>query len=171
MISSRHDGGCPARIYRRASMENSIRDVRSGGRTRNDNQHCSFDNVGKIFLYTKREKFLTNDISHSILYKWLTEDRPRYRGLVKWYDRGLQNLWWEFDSLIPCLKSTVFTVLFCLTGNFVPVKQKALRAGCTRRNEVCYRFAVLRRRAKCSSPSRLMGGGVEAGLPTLLMPF
>ena len=76
-----------------------------------------------------------------------------------------------FDSLIPCLKSTVFTVLFCLTGNFVPVKQKALRAGCTRRNEVCYRFAVLRRRAKCSSPSRLMGGGVEAGLPTLLMPF
>ena len=23
------------------------------------------------------------------------------RGLVKWYDRGLQNLWWEFDSLIP----------------------------------------------------------------------
>ena len=25
-----------------------------------------------------------------------------YRGLVKWYDRGLQNLWWEFDSLIPC---------------------------------------------------------------------
>ncbi len=28
--------------------------------------------------------------------------RARYRGLVKWYDRGLQNLWWEFDSLIPC---------------------------------------------------------------------
>ena len=26
------------------------------------------------------------------------------RGLVKWYDRGLQNLWWEFDSLIPCSK-------------------------------------------------------------------
>lgn len=72
-----------------------------------------------------------------------------------------------FDSLIPCLKSTVFTVLFCLTGNFVPVKQKALRAGCTRRNEVCYRFAVLRRRAKCSSPSRLRGGGVEVALPTL----
>ena len=24
------------------------------------------------------------------------------RGLVKWYDKGLQNLWWEFDSLIPC---------------------------------------------------------------------
>ena len=29
-------------------------------------------------------------------------DTPNYRGLVKWYDRGLQNLWWEFDSLIPC---------------------------------------------------------------------
>ena len=26
----------------------------------------------------------------------------KYRGLVKWYDRGLQNLWREFDSLIPC---------------------------------------------------------------------
>ena len=26
----------------------------------------------------------------------------KHRGLVKWYDRGLQNLWWEFDSLIPC---------------------------------------------------------------------
>ena len=25
-----------------------------------------------------------------------------YRGLVKWYDRGLQNLWRGFDSLIPC---------------------------------------------------------------------
>lgn len=25
-----------------------------------------------------------------------------HRGLVKWYDRGLQNLWREFDSLIPC---------------------------------------------------------------------
>ena len=30
-------------------------------------------------------------------------DTPNYRGLVKWYDRGLQNLWWEFDSLIPCI--------------------------------------------------------------------
>ncbi len=29
-----------------------------------------------------------------------------YRGLVKWYDRGLQNLWWEFDSLVPCKKKT-----------------------------------------------------------------
>ena len=28
----------------------------------------------------------------------------KHRGLVKWYDRGLQNLWWEFDSLIPCSK-------------------------------------------------------------------
>ncbi len=43
-----------------------------------------------------------------------------YRGLVKWYDRGLQNLWWEFDSLIPCydrkleslVKSRFFSFLF-----------------------------------------------------------
>ena len=35
-----------------------------------------------------------------------------YRGLVKWYDRGLQNLWWEFDSLIPCSKNTVNSVFF-----------------------------------------------------------
>ena len=32
--------------------------------------------------------------------------RTEYRGLVKWYDRGLQNLWWEFDSLIPCSKKS-----------------------------------------------------------------
>ena len=25
-------------------------------------------------------------------------------GIGQWYDRGLQNLWWEFDSLIPCSK-------------------------------------------------------------------
>ena len=24
------------------------------------------------------------------------------RGLVKWYNNGLQNHCWEFDSLIPC---------------------------------------------------------------------
>ena len=30
-----------------------------------------------------------------------------YRGLVKWYDRGLQNLWREFDSLIPCSQKAV----------------------------------------------------------------
>ena len=29
-------------------------------------------------------------------------NKIEYRGLVKWYDRGLQNLWREFDSLIPC---------------------------------------------------------------------
>ena len=37
------------------------------------------------------------------------------RGLVKWYDRSLQNFWWEFDSLIPCYKKTA-----CLRGFFVP---------------------------------------------------
>ena len=25
-----------------------------------------------------------------------------HRGLVKWYNNGLQNHCWEFDSLIPC---------------------------------------------------------------------
>ena len=60
------------------------------------------------------EKILTNDVLPSILNKWLVKNEPQYRGLVKWYDRGLQNLWWEFDSLIPCAKSTVFTVLFLM---------------------------------------------------------
>ena len=35
-----------------------------------------------------------------------------YRGLVKWYDRGLQNLWREFDSLIPCYKKSLESVDF-----------------------------------------------------------
>ena len=43
-------------------------------------------------------------MSHSILNEWFAKAYHLYRGLVKWYDRGLQNLWWEFDSLIPCLK-------------------------------------------------------------------
>ena len=39
-----------------------------------------------------------------------------------------------------------------------------------------YRFAVLRRRAKWTSPSRVRGKGVEVGLPTLfnirkVLPF
>ena len=50
-------------------------------------------------------KYLVPSFRHMILY---ISDR----GLVKWYDRGLQNLWWEFDSLIPCdskrLETTVF---------------------------------------------------------------
>ncbi|EDM85578.1 hypothetical protein RUMOBE_03814, partial [Blautia obeum ATCC 29174] len=45
--------------------------------------------------YDKLIKKVTSD-SHIFLY----------RGLVKWYDRGLQNLWWEFDSLIPCSKKS-----------------------------------------------------------------
>ena len=36
----------------------------------------------------------------------------KYRGLVKWYDRGLQNLWWEFDSLIPCETSNHYDYWF-----------------------------------------------------------
>ena len=39
----------------------------------------------------------------------VSDETVIYRGLVKWYDRSLQNFWWEFDSLIPCYKNTVFT--------------------------------------------------------------
>ena len=39
----------------------------------------------------------TEEVSSVLVYVVFS-----YRGLVKWYDRGLQNLWWEFDSLIPC---------------------------------------------------------------------
>ena len=38
-------------------------------------------------------------------------NKIEYRGLVKWYDRGLQNLWRGFDSLIPWFKKRS-------TGNF-----------------------------------------------------
>ena len=49
-----------------------------------------------------------------------------YRGLVKWYDRGIQNLWWEFDSLIPCydrkleslVKSRFFSFFVLLIRNW-----------------------------------------------------
>ena len=41
-----------------------------------------------------------------------------YRGLVKWYDRGLQNLWWEFDSLIPCSWRVGKLVKRVLFGSF-----------------------------------------------------
>ena len=41
--------------------------------------------------------------SHKELYVVLKVYRIYYRGLVKWYDRSLQNFWWGFDSLIPCL--------------------------------------------------------------------
>ena len=34
-------------------------------------------------------------------YGCLLYTSSTYRGLVKWYDRGLQNLWRGFDSLIP----------------------------------------------------------------------
>ena len=36
-----------------------------------------------------------------------------FRGLVKWYNNGLQNHCWEFDSLIPChlvIMRTLFTL-------------------------------------------------------------
>ena len=43
-----------------------------------------------------------------------------YRGLVKWYDRSLQNFWWEFDSLIPCYKPLYFSGFFM----FIDLKKK-----------------------------------------------
>ena len=46
----------------------------------------------------------------------VSDETVIYRGLVKWYDRSLQNFWWEFDSLIPCYKNTVskYGVFFVL---------------------------------------------------------
>ncbi len=61
--------------------------------------------------------FLTNIPLLVILIRYLLRQR---RGLVKWYDRGLQNLWWEFDSLIPCyLKIAVNLDFSGLTAIFV----------------------------------------------------
>ena len=42
----------------------------------------------------------------------------RHRGLVKWYDRGLQNLWWEFDSLVPCDEVPGKPLIYWLSGFF-----------------------------------------------------
>ena len=41
-----------------------------------------------------------------------------YRGLVKLYDRGLQNLWREFDSLIPCSKKAVKPYIYIGFSSF-----------------------------------------------------
>ena len=57
--------------------------------------------------------FLDTYEIHMLIYPSVTDTDTIYRGLVKWYDRGLQNLWREFDSLIPCFKnSQVFTCEF-----------------------------------------------------------
>ena len=47
-----------------------------------------------IITHIETCNILVLSILHSILIS--------YRGLVKWYNNGLQNHCWEFDSLIPC---------------------------------------------------------------------
>ena len=42
----------------------------------------------------------------------------RHRGLVKWYDRGLQNLWWEFDSLVPCFREAQKCLMHGISEHF-----------------------------------------------------
>ena len=54
--------------------------------------HCFQKNFCKILHY----------ILTSVPFVCIIATETKHRGLVKWYDRGLQNLWWEFDSLIPC---------------------------------------------------------------------
>ena len=47
-----------------------------------------------------------------------------YRGLVKWYDRSLQNFWWGFDSLIPCFLKTLESLEKGFRTFFILQKQK-----------------------------------------------
>ena len=58
---------------------------------------CSFDGTFKV-------EALRVSFFAIMCYTILGYCGNEYRGLVKWYDRGLQNLWWGFDSLIPCFK-------------------------------------------------------------------
>ena len=63
--------------------------------------------IEKIFNKIQKilKLLLTFAVSHCKIIKQsavTTDWEKTNRGLVKWYDRGLQNLWWEFDSLIPC---------------------------------------------------------------------
>ena len=52
-----------------------------------------------VFIYCDGSK-----IGYALIaiFVCIIATETKHRGLVKWYDRGLQNLWWEFDSLIPC---------------------------------------------------------------------
>ena len=63
-------------------------------------------------------------------------------------------------------KSVGMAVFSCRIGNFVSYTIKMLRKDAhshVRKMLLCNRA----RRAKCSSPSRLRGWGVDVGLPTL----
>ena len=57
-----------------------------------------FVRIFPVEKYIKFKKIIDKEEKYVIIM-FVSETN---RGLVKWYDRGLQNLWWEFDSLIPC---------------------------------------------------------------------
>lgn len=63
-----------------------------------------FNNMSSNILNCRKNSkiSLTNLEITGILNKYSRD--TFYRGLVKWYDRSLQNFWWEFDSLIPCFE-------------------------------------------------------------------
>ena len=65
------------------------------------NYHGKLIRNGTVVIRTSSPNYLVTmelQIASSIFYKLLIS----YRGLVKWYNNGLQNHCWEFDSLIPC---------------------------------------------------------------------
>ena len=79
------------------------------GRSTNTISVSSVSKYFRIFFQshvTDKFKFLSKVVDKFRAAKYTIRVTCReqcpYRGLVKWYDRGLQNLWWEFDSLIPC---------------------------------------------------------------------
>ncbi len=63
-------------------------------------------------------------------YEWYSIQAYWHRGLVKWYDRGLQNLWWEFDSLIPCWAIFRNTVFMRFSGIFLLPKNGMFHTIC-----------------------------------------
>lgn len=76
------------------------------------NYHGKLIRNGTVVMRPSSPNYLVTmelQIASSIFYKRLIS----YRGLVKWYNNGLQNHCWEFDSLIPChLEFEAATVLF-----------------------------------------------------------
>ena len=60
-------------------------------------------------------------------------------------------------------------VFICIIGNFdkFPIIQKALRAGCARRNKEILPLCGIAAARKVYKPFKIEGRGVEVGLPTL----
>lgn len=75
-----------------------------GHREEKSGERSFFLTAGSDFYILKKllKKILDKFLNSKYTKQVTCESKLRYRGLVKWYDRGLQNLWWEFDSLIPC---------------------------------------------------------------------